>query len=781
MTIGRTIGPVAFVSVLWLSGSAVAEDAAATARSLQAGGPEAALAAQELVAMGEAGRSHLLRALRSESRSAALCAWALEQHPQPWARTALEALVLCPNQVAGYWAALALGSLADARSVLPLAGALADERNAYWELSRGSNRHLGNVRVDGRNRAIHAPAWMPNIRVAYAAMRALGPIGGDNAREVLRAALEDPQYLVRLGAVEALAEAGGTRDLGQLRRLADEDPVLLVRRAAEASVERLAVQPAPPVSPPPRLPRAILFVASRTRTESNLGFRDSYFYPKTPWYQGGANLFRLSPVEPDGTVTNLTRLVNGVVQGPEVSFDGTRVLFAMRRDADRDGFHIFEMMADGSSLRQLTSGNCNDVDPCYLPDGRIAFCSDRAGYREYYHQERSRTLCVMDADGQNIEQITFNPNQDYEPLALRDGRLIYSSYRFYAQDGSPGVLPHERNMQRIETVLRTVRPDGSDDQHLYGSFRGTFYTPLRPMPDSLQGSGWHPRGAHIGVSVSQPREMPDGRLLCVTPAGLTIVDPALGMSDCELPVYPEVLNLAGGEETYIHSHDDMNPVGRYTTPYPLTNEWALVSHAPWYDLRRVAYDLYLINLRTREKRLVYADPELAVVEAVPVAPRPRPRVMPSVRAAAERRTGRVYCNSVFLSDVPYDHSRARFIQVIEALPVGLSVNANGNFRTRVLGTAPLQEDGSFYVEVPANTAFRFQILDINEDILVHETAFNYVRPGETKGCLGCHEPREASPLNAQPQAVRQPPFETYQRGRLVYQGAIRRSYNVITR
>ena len=743
--------------------------------------PQAAAAAMRLVAMGESGREHVLEALRRGSRTGALCAWALWQRPQPWARDALEALILGHDQVAGYWAAMALGTLADPESVPALAKALADERNAYWELSSGTNRMLTKKTVSGTARQVYAPGWMPNIRVACAGMRALGSIGGANAREVLRAALEDPQYLVRHAAAQALGQAGTQGEEALLRKLATHDPILIVRRAAKASLAGLGDAGTAAAPLPPALPRSIAFIRSRTRTESNLGFRDSYFFPKTPWYQGGENLYTLTPPTPDGEARNLTNLEKGAVQGPEVSFDGRRILFAMRRDARQDAFHIYEINVDGSGLRQLTFGGCNDVDPCYLPDGRIAFCSDRAGYREYYHQERSRVLYVMNGNGRNVEQITFNPNQDYEPFALHDGRLLYASYRFYAQDGSTGPLPTERFLQRIETVLRTVHPDGSNDQHAYGSMRGSFYTPLRPMPDSLQAQGWHPRGSHVGVSVSQAREMLDGRLLCVTPAGLTVVDPALGVTDCEEPLFPEVLNLAGGEETYIHSHEEMNPIGRYTSPYPLGNDWALVSHAPWYDVRREAYDLYLMDLRSKKKTLVYADSKGAIVDAVPLASRPRPRVVPRLRKRGAEEAGSLYCNSVYVSDVPYERRRARFVRIIEALPVSLSVNGNGNFRTRVLGTAPLYEDGSFYVEVPANTALRFELLDGNEDVVVHETAFNYVRPGERKGCIGCHEPRDAAPMNAQPQAVKHEPFRTFGRGRLVYQGSTRRPYNLMVR
>ena len=65
-----------------------------------------------------------------------------------------------------------------------------------------------------------------------------------------------------------------------------------------------------------------------------------------------------------------------------------------------------------------------------MPDGRIVFCSDRAGYHEFYHQERSRVIYVMNADGSEIQQLTFNPNQDYEPLPLQNGFVVYASYRF---------------------------------------------------------------------------------------------------------------------------------------------------------------------------------------------------------------------------------------------------------------------------------------------------------------------------------------------------------------
>lgn len=740
-------------------------------------------AAVRLAQAGKDAEPLLRQGLKHPGPEAALFACAIHEHPAPALAPELRELLGSWNQVAGYWAAKALGQMKDAGSVPALAAQLASQPNGYWELSRGRQKWLFNGEGSKMfNQPELAPEGMPNIRVAYASLLALGDIGGPEAVATLRKALQSDQYLVRCAAARALGQVRSPEDLAVLRGLAARDPALVVRDAAAEAASKIAGAWSPPFAGPPPMPPALVFIKAKNRSESNLGFRDSYFFPKTPWYGWGENLFLLSPVAPDGAARNLTALTNGAVQGPEVSFDAKRILFAMRRDFAKEGFHIFEMNADGSGLRQLTSGQCNDVDPQYLPDGRISFSSDRAGYQEYYHQERSRALYVMNADGSGIQQITFNPNQDYEPLALSDGRIVYGSYRFYAQDGSPGPLPGDNFMQRIETVLRTVLPDGSEDAPFYGAGRGSYYTPMRPSPIALQYSGWHRRGFHIGVSISQPRELPDGDIVCVTPAGLAVIDRALAPFDCERPIFPEVLNLAGGEEVYIHNHDDMNPVGRYTTPYPVGGDWVFVSHAPWHRPGNDAYGIQLFNLRTRESRPVYDDPALSDIEPVPLAPRPQPAVRRSAREPSASANGLIYCNSVFNSDLPYDRAAARFVRVLGAEFQPASINANASFRTRLLGTAPLEADGSFYFRVPADTPLRFELLNANEDVLVHETEFHYVRGGETKGCVGCHEPLRRTPPNARPIAMAHPPANALpKRGDLIFQGRPEHTYNLIFR
>src|SRR4051812_28802276 len=164
-------------------------------------------------------------------------------------------------------------------------------------------------------------------------------------------------------------------------------------------------------------------------------WRDSYIYARSATYhrgertmgpvRPGRNLYALVPARPDGKLTRLTHLKTGSVFKPAPSFDGKKVLFAMRRDGE-DWFHLYEVNVDGTNLRQLTDGPFNDFAGVYLPDGRVVFCSDRTGYLEEYHEERTETLFVMNGDGTGIRQLTFMPGTYFEPSVLQDGRILFS-------------------------------------------------------------------------------------------------------------------------------------------------------------------------------------------------------------------------------------------------------------------------------------------------------------------------------------------------------------------
>ncbi|MDP7304625.1 MAG: hypothetical protein QGG09_16085, partial [Pirellulaceae bacterium] len=147
------------------------------------------------------------------------------------------------------------------------------------------------------------------------------------------------------------------------------------------------------------------------------------FYP-------GGNLFMLDSLSPAARARNVTNLKAGDVQDVEVSYDATKILFSMRRDAS-DTWHLWQINADGGGLAQLTFGPQDDVDPAYLPDGRIMFCSTRPGFLDEYHREPAAVLHVMNPDGTEVEQISFNVSHDVTPTVLSDGRILYPRWEHH--------------------------------------------------------------------------------------------------------------------------------------------------------------------------------------------------------------------------------------------------------------------------------------------------------------------------------------------------------------
>ncbi|MBN2293803.1 MAG: PD40 domain-containing protein, partial [Pirellulales bacterium] len=119
----------------------------------------------------------------------------------------------------------------------------------------------------------------------------------------------------------------------------------------------------------------------------------------------GGGAIKTIDVSQDGKVKTLLSLPNGVARDLEVGFDGKKILFSMRRDIN-DDYHIYEMNADGTDLRQLTHGSgLSDIDPIYMPDGKIIFSSTREPKYCMCNRHIMCNLFTMNADGSNMQQI----------------------------------------------------------------------------------------------------------------------------------------------------------------------------------------------------------------------------------------------------------------------------------------------------------------------------------------------------------------------------------------
>jgi hypothetical protein len=463
------------------------------------------------------------------------------------------------------------------------------------------------------------------------------------------------------------------------------------------------------------------------------------------WASG--NLFKLSPISPDGMVTPITNFTGASVSDPCVSFDGKRILFSMR-PAGSPWRNIYEINADGTGLRQVTSGGGHDFDPIYLADDRIMFTSSRAGIMDEYNHSPVENLYVCDNDGSNIERISFNQSDDFDPELLPDGRIVYTRWEHF---GTFNRFP-----------LFFTNPDGSGTFHMFGPHDRNFFH-ATPTPD----------GRLVAIESTMINE--DAGPLAVLKPEQGPADPALGSNALHWDRVTPAVNTDGepwpyGAFKYPRSIGGNRFVASYTLPAATEGD--------------VDYALYTFTLRQQgagtesdpatfsiqDLTFLYNDPTTNEFDAQLLAPRPRPPVIPSI-VNRSLDYGEFIAQDVFNrgtndgQEVP-----VRGVHPIDSIAVILSrptlagepndFSANEFEKRALIGFAPVQSDGSFRIRVPADLPISFATLDEHGRGFVVKRTHIYVRPGEIfDNCIGCHEDRAAGgpvPTNPNPIAAMMP-------------------------
>lgn len=469
------------------------------------------------------------------------------------------------------------------------------------------------------------------------------------------------------------------------------------------------------------------------------------YYDGSNRYKPGSGIFTLSPVRPDGRVTSLASALpsDAIYRDPDLSFDGRRVLFSCKFDRPTP-CRIYEVGIDGQGLRQITDSPYDDVDPCYLPDGRILFVSTRCRRVTLCHNAFTvSVLHSMKADGTDIRCISPNTVHDFKPSVMPDGQITFTRWEY--------VDKHLGNQQS----LWIANPDGTRMRHVAGNHFGplTFWEPFR-VPGSRQ------------IACILAPHMP---LAC---GPVALVDPIHSSAS---PAIFE--NLTPELPPPTHFSWLRKDVGYYTYAYPLSDKYFLVSYNYGPDDRDpTGYGIYLLD-RWNNRDLIYRDPELSAFEPLPVRARPTPPIVAphvpaEIVAAEDEKTGTFYVADVYRGLSGVERGEVKYLRVIEEIPKPVSANCSGFAiqypvvsnrghlaLKRLWGTVPVEADGSAHFTVPAGKALYFAALDENHMEIQRMRSFTSVAPGERFGCVGCHEPKHTSPLNrlAAPTAVMRSP------------------------
>jgi len=411
----------------------------------------------------------------------------------------------------------------------------------------------------------------------------------------------------------------------------------------------------------------------------------------------------------------------GVIGSPSATFDGKSLLVAMAREGEKF-FHIYKIPSSGGEPQRLTDGPFHDIDPAELPDGRIVFTSTRIGTFEEYHQPPSRALFVMNADGSNIHPITHTLIFDNEPKVMADGRIVFIRTDNFFDRG------------KVETQLHTIRPDGTDGHTEAGADVGPDY------------------GVRLRVlGYGSPAPMPDGRLAFISNRGNFICAPGAGERDFQrLP----------------------DPLGDLAA---LPDGRLLATVLRGAGARTVSDAITVIDLRDNSVTPIFESRGASVHSPVFVGERTKPPVIPDYVGASsetkQTKTGFLFCQDArFTKKTKADWRNIKAVRVLGAIPLTVRSSHShivhvGN-ETVELGTVPLAPDGSFFVEVPADTPLALQAVDAEGRSELNEMSWIYVRPGERRSCVGCHQPRQAAPPLATKAslALRAPPVKLLGQG-----------------
>jgi hypothetical protein len=452
------------------------------------------------------------------------------------------------------------------------------------------------------------------------------------------------------------------------------------------------------------------------------------------------------------------KLVNGAFLRPDLSFDGRKIAFAWNNITDK-AYHIFTVNADGSDLTQLTDGiinfnapalansSFNDFDPCWLPDGRIAFLSERRG--GYLRCSAARplmtyTLCSMKSDGTDIIPISYHETNEWNPSVDNDGKIVYTRWDYVDRDD---CIAHH---------IWTCYPDGRDPRSPHGNYP----SPLSyEDKDKRDGRRARPNGEW------NIRAIPGSNKYMATAAGhhtysfgeLVVINPNIQDDGAMSQI-----------QTITHNRTDWpDASGDYGTAWPLSED---------YYLANFREDIILLD-RFGNKELICAKSALPagadkLVHPIPLKARPKPPVIPVATYQGEREGANapkatISVMNVYEGDMKMpEGTRIRWLRVIQVIPQLQPVMnqpkigyASESLVRMPLGIVPVEPDGSVHFTAPAAKEFFFQLLDERGLAVRSMRSATYVHAGEKLSCVGCHESRSSSPmtLSATPIALKRGP------------------------
>jgi len=495
---------------------------------------------------------------------------------------------------------------------------------------------------------------------------------------------------------------------------------------------------------------------------------------------GGGVFILNKPFSDVPSVTNVLkdkRVTNGRLKGQsleagsfislDLNYNGEEILFAYteakdmhitgsweeqfwtKKEAKKDkkyqyywhpstSYHIYKANADGTSLTQLTDGKYNDFDPCFLPSGRITFISERRGgfLRCGARPNPTFTLHGMMPDGSDIIPLSYHETNEWGPSVNNHGMIVYTRWDYVDRDSD------------IAHHIWHTYPDGRDPRSYHGNYpsrresRPWMEMSIRSIPNSNKyvavaaphhGENY---GSLVVIDLNENDDRSTGQIKRLTPE----------------VHFPESESRPGVQQ----KKGRHNPKGEvYGTPWPISEEFYLAV----YDSEQEKYGIYLIDC-FGNKILLYRDDTYACLDPMPLRPRKKPIEIPvqTTQAKADKTgedagKGKVIVLNVYDSEIPFpENTKIKSIRIVQVFPKTTRIAddpdigiGDQSLARGVIGTVPVEEDGSAHFTVPTEIPIYFQALDSLGRAVQTMRSITYLHEGESLTCIGCHDKKQKAP------------------------------------
>lgn len=407
-------------------------------------------------------------------------------------------------------------------------------------------------------------------------------------------------------------------------------------------------------------------------------------------------------------------------------WDADKFLFTQ---SDGTNWKIYEMKIDGSGLRQVsqTPDDVDSFDACYLPDGKIVFASNAPMQCvPCWHGVETKyvaNLYSMEPDGSGMRRLCFDQDHDMHPSVRNNGQVIFSRWDY------TGI---NRLFLR---PLMAMYPDGTGQKSVYGSnmwFPSGFYS-----PKELPGQS----GKFLGIVAGYHGSWRSGKLAI------------LDINDVENPTAGtrQIHGNWAPLEPEIKDGWTQRSWPEFMTPSYINDKYYLSS--AWEKAGNRKIGIYLADAENNIK-LLHEEEGYAFLEPVPIIQRETPPVLPD-KVRLDETEANVYIQDIYegpgLKDVPRGVVKELRVIAYDFGYVGMAgvdkIGLSGPWEAmRILGTTPIEKDGSAIFKIPANTPVAFQPLDENGSAVQLMRSWVTAMPGETMSCIGCHESAETVPI-----------------------------------